>query len=92
MDGLTGIVDHPFLLLVAIVVAAPVLYQYFKWFFGNAAGLGEDAAQAALPNWFAALCCRYWESQWEALKIGFFVLLASGVVTALYKIGVMIFF
>ena len=49
------------LLLVALIIAIPVLLQYFKWFFGDAAGLRQDVEDAAVPDWFAFLRGRYWE-------------------------------
>ena len=85
-------VDHPWLLLMAVAVAFPVLSQYFKWFFGDAAGLREDVVDAAMPDWLAVLFGRFWQGEWAEVKIGAFLLLVIGFTAALYKIGVMIFF
>ncbi len=92
MDSLCGHVDHPWLLLLAIAIAIPVLFQYFKWFFGDVAGLRDDAVNVALPDWLALLMGRFWQGEWAVVKIGAFILLVAGFTAALYKIGVMIFF
>lgn len=92
MEWLTDIVDHPWLLLIAVVIAAPVLYQYFQWFFGYGAGLQEDALRAAEPDWCALLRDRCWEGQRAELKITCLAVLVIGVVAAMYKIGMLVFF
>jgi hypothetical protein len=92
MQWLRGFVDHPLLLLIALLIAAPVMYQYWKWFFGDLAGFGTDAKDAAIPDWYAFLRGRYWQGEWAELKIIVFLLLFVGVVAALYKIGTAIFF
>jgi hypothetical protein len=92
MEWLLGFVDHPLLLLCALLITVPVMNQYWKWFFGDIAGFGEDVKDAVVPDWYALLRGRYWEGEWAELKIVFFVLLFFGTVAAVYKIGVAIFF
>ena len=92
MNWLTEYIEHPFLLFLSICIAVPILMNYVGWLFGGSRGLAEDLKVAALPDWYAFLKGRYWESEWAELKIGAFVLLCFGFVAALYKIGVKIFF
>jgi len=92
MTWLNQNIDHPFLLLIATIIAIPIIWQYWKWMFGDIGAFSDDIKDAALPDLFAAYIGRYWESEWAALKIGLFLLLCVGVIAATYKLGSIIFF
>lgn len=92
MTWLTQNIEHPYLLLITTIIAIPVIWQYWKWIFGDINSFGEDLKVAALPDLFAALLGRYWESEWAELKIGFFIVLCVGVIAATYKLGTILLF
>ena len=91
MDWLIRYVDHPVLLLISVVIAVPVLHQYFKWFFGDASGLRNDIADAAVQTGLPS-SWTLWQGEWAEVKIGTFLLLVVSFTAALYKIVIMIFF
>ena len=92
MNWLRGYVDHPFLLVLAICVAIPILWQYWQWLFGGIHNFVEDVKDAAAPDWYAFLRGRYWEGEWAELKIVVFMLLCVGLAAALYTMAVKVLF
>jgi hypothetical protein len=77
---------------LAVVVAAPILWQYFKWFFDDLSGFISDASLGGLPDWYAFLKDKYWEGEWAEVKIFFFLLLCVGFTASLYKAATLIFY
>jgi hypothetical protein len=92
MNWVTEYLDHPLLLIAAICIAAPILWHYWQWFFGNIHDFAADVKDAAVPDWYAFLRGRYWEGEWAELKIGAFILLSVSFVAAIYTIAIKIFY
>ncbi len=91
LDWASGYVDHPWLLLVAIPVAIMFLAPWFRWFFGNLRGLGEDVTVASIPDCISVFTKYFWRGEWAEVKLLYFVLLCIGVVAALYHVFVLLF-
>lgn len=92
MSWLAQFVDHPNLLILAATVAAPILWQYFKWFFGDMGGFVSDAALGGAPDWYAFLKGKYWEGEWVELKIGFFLFICVALIASFYKAATLVFY
>lgn len=85
MRWLTEFVDHPYLLALAVLVALPLLWQYFRLFFGDLGGFVDDAELGGASDWDTLLKGRYVDGQWAELKIAFFVLICVALVASFYK-------
>lgn len=92
MDWLDKNVEHPLLLILAIGVAIPFLWQFWRWFFGDIFGFAEDVKDAGLPDWYAFLKGRYWEGEWAELKIFVFIGLCIAFIVALYTLCVKVIY
>lgn len=92
MTWLARYIEHPYLLTLAVFVAAPILWQYMKWLFGDLSGFISDATLGGLPDWYTFLINKYWEGEWAEIKIVFFLLLCIGFIASLYKVAKLIFY
>jgi hypothetical protein len=84
-------IDHPIVLLLATLAAAPILLQYFKWFFRDTLSFLDDAILAGLPDWWTLFTDRYLEGEWAEIKLIYFFIICGGLVASFYKIGTLIF-
>jgi len=91
MTWLLKSIDHPYLLLLAVVVAIPILIQYWKWIFGDMGGFVSDITLGGMPDWLAFLRGKYWEGEWAEIKIIFFILICCALTASFYKIATLIF-
>ncbi len=92
MELIEKYVDHSWLLIIVIIIALPIIWQFWKLFFGNLREFISDVTIGGLPDLFAFLTGRFWESEWAKFKIIFFILLSVGTMAALYKLGSTIFY
>ena len=92
MSDLLTFVDHPWILGAAICLAIPVIWGYWRWFFGDAEDFATDLEDADYRDWINLLRGRYWEGEWAEVKIIWFVIISGGFVAALYAIGVRVFY
>ena len=90
MTSLHGVIDHPWLLVLAVGLAIVCLIPWFKLFFGDCFNFGSDVADAALPDLLAALMGRFWKGEWAEVKLLYFGLLVVGVTAAWYHVCVMV--
>jgi hypothetical protein len=92
MEWLINLIEHPLLLIPAIVLAFPVIKQYFKWFFGDLGGFTSDVSLSAMPDIYAMFKGKYLEGEWAELKIFFFILTCICLIAFIYKIASLIFY
>lgn len=78
-------IDHPLLLLATAAIAFPVIWHFWRWM------LADDAVDAGRPALLAVFRARCWAGELAALKMGLFLLLCAGVVSATYKMEAIIF-
>ena len=91
MHTFSDYIDHPWLLLLALVVSVPFICQYWIWLFGSVGGFKEDLMDASEWDIFAAFKGHYWEGEWAEFKIGLFILLSILIIATFYKVATMLF-
>lgn len=78
-------IDHPLLLLATAAIAVPAAWRFWRWM------LADDVVDASRPVLFAIFRARCWAGELAALKMGLFLLLCVGVISATYKMEAIIF-
>ena len=83
MDYLREFVEHPIVLLAAVMLSAPILWYYAKAWFPNVEDDIEEAAPFALIDAIGGPTIVTW--LW--IKLLWFGIVAAAIVVAFYKIG-----
>jgi hypothetical protein len=79
----TAVVEHPIALVVAVVLAAPIIWQIAVAWFSN---IEEDAKEAAPYEFLNAIGGLHFIT-WLPLKIFWFLIASSAIVITFYKVG-----
>lgn len=88
-------IDHPVLLIVALVVAAPVLWLFWRQFFGDREDLADDLErlhQVRRSPLRVALRGEYQDHAWSSLRLLIFLLIGFGFAAGLYRALSLLFF
>ena len=80
---MASLVDHPVVLLVAVVLAAPLIWQIAVAWFSN---IEEDAKEAAPYELLNAIGGLHFIT-WLPIKVFWFLLASTAIVIAFYKVG-----
>ena len=76
--------DHPFLLLILIVLNFPIYRILMEEFFGDIGNLKDSVWYWFTPDIISVLKGEFLEDKWAELKLGFYIGACSSVVAAEY--------
>lgn len=80
---LTTSVDHPLVLVIAIALSAPFIWQIARSWFAN---IEEDVNDAAVPAIIDTLGGPFIPT-WLLIKVVWFGIVSTAIVVTFYKIG-----
>jgi hypothetical protein len=79
----TGLIDHPLVLVMAVVLGAPIIWQMAVAWFSN---IEDDAKEAAPYELLNAIGGLHFIT-WLPLKIVWFLVASAAIVITFYKLG-----
>ena len=83
MPYLRELIDHPIVLLAAVLISAPILWQLAKAWFPN---VEEDVKEAAPFALIDAVGGPTFVT-WPLMKLVWYVIVSAAILVTFYKIG-----